>query len=166
MTFQVRSVPGQKGGFYYANSYEHDEIGHVTEKPETRVSMATKRMKKFEAMKKDMKPPEVFGDAEAEITFVTWGSCRGPVLEAMKLLAAQGKQTRLVHFSWIYPFPTEEATKLLSPATRLIDVEQNATGQMASVIREHTGILIKEKLLKSDGRVWYPEEIVEKVSTV
>src|SRR3972149_9433860 len=26
----LRSVPGQKGGFYYANSYEHDEVGHVT----------------------------------------------------------------------------------------------------------------------------------------
>jgi 2-oxoglutarate ferredoxin oxidoreductase subunit alpha len=52
---------------------------------------------------------------------------------------------------------------LLSPATRIIDVEQNATGQLASLIREHTGILIKEKLLKNDGRVWYPEEIVEKV---
>lgn len=163
-----RSVPGQKGGFYYANSYEHDEIGHVTEKSDVRVAMSEKRMKKFEAMKKDVRAPEVFGDADTnvEITFVTWGSTRGPVLEAMKLLAAQGKKTRLVHFSWIYPFPTEEAMKLLSPAPRIIDVEQNATGQMASLIRENTGILIKDKLLKNDGRIWYPEEIVEKVTTV
>lgn len=161
-----RSVPGMKNGFYIANSYEHDEIGHVTEKPEGRVAMAAKRLKKFEAMKKDVKPPAVFGDAQAQITFVTWGSTRGPVLEAMKLLAAQGKKVRLVHFSWIYPFPTEETMKLLSPATHLVDVEQNATGQMASLIREHTGILIKDKLLKNDGRIWYPEEIVEKVSTL
>jgi 2-oxoglutarate ferredoxin oxidoreductase subunit alpha len=155
-----RSVPGLKGGFYIANSYEHDETGHVTEKSEARVAMAAKRMKKFEAMKKDMKPPQVFGDTEAEITFVSWGSTRGPVLEAMKLMK---KKTRLVNFSWLFPFPTEETTTLLSPATRIIDVEQNATGQLASLIREHTGILIKEKLLKNDGRVWYPEEIVEKV---
>lgn len=162
----TRSVPGQKGGFYYANSYEHDEVGHVTEKPEARVAMAGKRLKKFEAMKKDMMPPTVYGDAEAEITFVTWGSTRGPVLEAMKLLRAKGKKTKLVHFSWIYPFPTQDAMKLLSPATHLIDVEQNATAQMASLIREHTGILIKDTLLKNDGRVWYPEEIVEKVSSL
>lgn len=161
-----RSVPGQKGGFYYANSYEHDETGHVTEKPETRIAMSGKRMKKFEAMKKDIKPPAVFGDTEAEITFVTWGSTRGPVLEAMKLLGARGKKTRLVHFSWIYPFPTQEAMKLLSPATRIIDVEQNGTGQLAALIREHTGILIKEQLLKNDGRVWYPEEIAEKAGGV
>jgi len=158
-----RSFIGQKGGYYVANSYEHDEHGHVTEKPEVRVAMAAKRLKKFEAMKKDVKPPAVYGDAEAEITFVTWGSTRGPVLEAMKML---NKKSRLIHFSWLYPFPTEETIKLLSPATHLIDVEQNATGQLASLIREHTGILIKEKLLKNDGRIWFPEEIVEKVGAL
>jgi 2-oxoglutarate ferredoxin oxidoreductase subunit alpha len=156
-----RSVPGQKGGYYIANSYEHDEIGHVTENSEARIAMATKRMKKREAMKKDMKAPAVFGDAEAEITFVSWGSTRGPVLEAMKLMK---KKSRLIHYSWLYPFPAEETIKLLSPATRLIDVEQNTTGQLASLIREHTGILIKEKLLKNDGRVWYPEEIADHVN--
>lgn len=158
-----RSVPGQKGGFYIANSYEHDETGYMTEKPASRVAMAAKRMKKFEAMKKDIKAPSVYGDTDAEITFITWGSTRGPVLEAMKLLK---KTSRLIHFSWLYPFPTDAVMQLLSPATRIIDVEQNGTGQLASLIREHTGILIKEKLLKNDGRIWYPEEIVEKVSAL
>ncbi len=159
-----RSVPGMKNGFHYANSYEHDEVGHMTEVPAKRVAMADKRLKKLTAIARDVPAPAVYGDQEAEITFVAWGSMRGPVLEAMKLLQAKGKKVQLVHFSWLYPFPVEATTKLLSPATRLIDVEQNATGQLASLIREHTGILIKEKILKYDGRVLYPEEIVEKVS--
>ncbi|KKW10593.1 MAG: pyruvate flavodoxin/ferredoxin oxidoreductase domain-containing protein, 2-oxoglutarate ferredoxin oxidoreductase subunit alpha [Microgenomates group bacterium GW2011_GWC1_49_7] len=155
-----RSVPGMKNGFHYANSYEHDEVGHTTEAADKRIAMAAKRLKKFEAIKKDMMVPQVYGDAEAEITFITWGSTRGPVLDAMKLL---NKKSRLIHYSWIYPFPAEETMKLLSPATRLIDVEQNATGQLAALIREHTGILIKEKILKYDGRPFFPEEIVEKL---
>ncbi len=159
-----RSIPGMKNGFFYANSYEHDEVGHVTEDTGKRVRMAGKRLKKFEAIARDVRPPVEFGDPEAEITFVSWGSSRGPVLEAIKLLQAKAKKARLVHFSWIYPFPTDEAMKLLSAATRLIAVEQNATGQLASLIREHTGILIKEKILKNDGRPLYPEEIVERVS--
>jgi len=149
-----------KNGFHYANSYEHDEVGHTTEAADKRIAMAAKRLKKFEAIKKDMMVPQVYGDAEAEITFITWGSTRGPVLDAMKLL---NKKSRLIHYSWIYPFPAEETMKLLSPATRLIDVEQNATGQLAALIREHTGILIKEKILKYDGRPFFPEEIVEKL---
>jgi len=125
--------------------------------------MVTKRMKKLAAIEKEARPPTVFGESDAELTFVSWGSSRGPILEAMKLLAKNGKKARLIHYSWLYPFPSGETMKLLSPATRLIDVEQNATGQLAALIREHTGILIKEKMLKYDGRPFYPEEIVEKV---
>jgi len=42
-------------------------------------------------------------------------------------------------------------------------VEQNASGQLAALIREHTGLKIGEKILKYDGRPFYPEEIVEGV---
>lgn len=158
-----RSVPGMKNGFYIANSYEHDGNGYVTEASEGRIAMANKRLKKFNAMTKDIRPPTIYGDTEAEITFVTWGSTRGPVLDAVKMLQAKGKKARLVHYSWLFPFPSDETMKLLAPSTRIIDVEQNATGQLAALIREHTGILIKEKILKYDGRPFFPEEIVEKV---
>lgn len=159
-----RSVPGMKHGFYYANSYEHTEDGHMTEDPGARVAMVDKRLRKLEAMKKEIIPPAVFGDAQAEITLVCWGSTKGPAIEAMKLLQAKGKKVQVVNFSWLFPFPTEEVSKMLSSVTRLIDVEQNASGQLASLIRTHTGILIKEKLLKYNGRPWYPDEIVEKVN--
>lgn len=156
-----RSFPGTKGGLYYANSYEHDEAGHVTEDAGKRRRMVEKRLKKFEAIKKDIKAPMQYGDPTAEISFVSWGSTKGPVLEAMKLLSQKGKTARLVHFSWLFPFPIEETMKLLAPATRLVAVEQNATSQLSTLIREQTGILIKEKLLKFDGRPFFPEEIVD-----
>lgn len=159
----ARSIPGQKGGVYFSNGYEHDEVGHVTETSAMRTSQVNKRLKKFTAMQQDIRTPVIYGDTEAEITFVSWGSSRGVVLDAIDMLRAKGKTAKLVHFTWLYPFPQEEALAALSFATRLIDVEQNATGQLASLIREHTGVLIKEKILKYDGRPLYPEEIVEKV---
>lgn len=158
-----RSVPGQKGGVYFSNGYEHDEIGHVTESGAMRTAQADKRLKKFGAIKKDIRAPQVYGDSDAEITFVSWGSSRGAVLDAMDMLRTRGKTAKLVHFTWLYPFPEEAALSALSAATRLIDVEQNATGQLASLIREHTGVFIKEKILKYDGRPLYPEEIMERV---
>lgn len=159
-----RSVPGMKGGFYLANSYEHDEIGHATDVASKRTAMAAKRLKKFTAIGNYIRPPAVFGDTEAEITFVTWGSTKGPVLDAMNLLRRKGKKVQAIHYSWIYPFPVEVTLKLLAPSTRIIDVEQNATGQFASLVREHAGILIKEKILKNDGRPFFPEEIVERLN--
>lgn len=159
----MRSVPGQKNGMYFANAYEHDETGHVTESSEMRIAQSAKRLKKFDAIVKDIHAPQVYGDEDPEMTFVSWGSSRGPVLDAMDMLRAQGRKSRLVHYSWVYPFPAEQTTSLLAGSGRIIDVEQNATGQLAALIREHTSIEIKEKILKFDGRPFFPEEIVEKV---
>jgi 2-oxoglutarate ferredoxin oxidoreductase subunit alpha len=152
-----------KNGVYFANAYEHNEFGHVTDAVQGRVAMASKRLKKLEAMKKDIRPPKLYGDENAEITFVSWGSSRGPVIDAITMLKEKGVSARLVHFTWMYPFPSDAAKKLLGGAKRIIDVEQNATGQLASLIREHTGIDITEKILKFDGRPFYPEDIAEKV---
>ncbi len=156
-----RSFVGMKNGVYYANGYEHDEQGFVTEAPDMRVKMARKRLRKIEAIAKDARGPQVYGDERADLTFVSWGSSRGPVIDAMELLASKGKKARLIHFTWMYPFPTEPVMKLLGDAKRIIDVEQNATGQLAALIMEHTGIKINDKILKFDGRPLYPEEIVE-----
>ncbi len=161
-----RSFPGMKNGVYYANGYEHDEYGHVTDTSAGRIAMANKRLKKFEAMKKDIRPPTVYGDKEADLTFVSWGSSRGPVIDAMTILKEKGVSSRLVHFTWMYPFPTEATTTLLGSTKRIIGVEQNATGQLASLIRENTGIEIKEKILKFDGRPFFPEEIAEKAGAL
>lgn len=154
-----RSLPGMPHGQYFANSYEHDETGHVTEVAAKRAAMAKKRLSKFSAIQKDIMPPVVFGDAGVDLTFVTWGTSKGPVLEAVK-----GKSARVVYFPWLYPFPTETTKKLLGNAKRIIDVEQNGTGQLASLIAEHTGIEIKEKILKFDGRPFYPDEIWENIT--
>jgi len=161
-----RSFPGMKNGVYYANAYEHDEVGHVMDSSAGRIAMATKRMKKFDSMKKDVRPPTVYGDKDADLTFVSWGSSRGPVIDAMTILKGKGISSRLVHYTWMYPFPTAETTQLLGNAKRIIGVEQNSMGQLAALIRENTGIEIKEKILKFDGRPFFPEDIAEKVSGV
>ncbi|MBI3576717.1 2-oxoacid:acceptor oxidoreductase subunit alpha [Candidatus Gottesmanbacteria bacterium] len=160
----ARSLPGMKNGQYYANSYEHDETGHVTEKAQGRAKMVEKRLRKLAAIQKMVPPPTVYGDADAEVSLVTWGSMKGPVLEAMQnsKFKIQNERANVIHYTWLYPFPTEVTQKLLAGKKRIIDVEQNATGQLASLIREYTGIEITEKLLKYDGRPWFPEEILER----
>lgn len=157
-----RSVPGMPGGFYLANSYEHDETGFVTEDAGQRTAMADKRLKKLKAIETIARAPNIYGDQAAELAFVSWGSTKGPILEAIRLLAQKGQKAKLIHFNWVYPFPIK-ATEMLKSG-RLIVVEQNSTGQLAVLIREQTGIEIKEKLLKYDGRPFYPEEIVERIA--
>lgn len=158
-----RSYPGMKGGQYFCNSYEHEETGIVTEDPHVRSLMAEKRLKKFKAIEKDIFAPKVFGDENPELTLVTWGSTTGPVLEAMRVLRDKGKKVRVVQYQWMYPFPGEKTKELLTNAGRVVDIEQNGTGQLTSLIAEFAQIEIKDKLLKYDGRPFYPEEIVSKL---
>lgn len=161
-----RSFPGQKGGQYFANSYEHDETGHATDHKDTRIAMAQKRLAKFQTMKADIKAPTLYGDPDAEISLVTWGSTKGPVLEALKTSSFKinNQTANLVHYTWLYPFPAEATKNLLAKAKRIIDIEQNGMGQLALLIREHAGIEITEKLLKFDGRPFFPEEILQKLT--
>jgi 2-oxoglutarate ferredoxin oxidoreductase subunit alpha len=101
------------------------------------------------------------GDQDADITFVTWGTTRGPVTAASDLLRAKGKKVSMVSFPWVFPFPVAVTIALLAKAKRVIDVEQNATAQLAQLIHSETGIAITERILKYDGRPLLPEEIAE-----
>lgn len=158
-----RSLPGMKNGVFTANSYEHDEFGISTEHPDERTKMATKRLTKNIAMEKDIVLPRITGDPDADLTFVTWGSTKGPVLEAAEMLRAKGHKVKVVQYLWIYPFPTVGTKEILGSAKRLVVVEQNATAQLAGVIREFSGIEISEKILNYNGRPFFPEEIIAKV---
>ncbi len=159
----ARSVPGAKHGQYYANSYEHDTTGHMTDRADARNTMAQKRLRKMKAIASVIMKPVYAGDEHADITMVTWGTTKGSVMTAMDMLRRQGKKVAVITYPWVYPFPAEETTSLLASAKRVVDVEQNATGQLAQLIRAETGIDVKEKLLKYDGRPWLPEEIVSKL---
>jgi 2-oxoglutarate ferredoxin oxidoreductase subunit alpha len=64
------------------------------------------------------------------------------------------------------PFPVKFLTDVLPKAKHIVDIECNYTGQLANIIREKTGIEIKDRYLKFDGRMIYPEEIIEKLNSV
>ncbi len=156
-----RPLPGSTGGIHLANSYEHDELGYATEVSEERVKQMNKRLKKLETIVKagDVIAPQVFGPKTAKTTLVSWGSNKGAIIDAL----AQLPDTNYLHFSWMWPFPKEQFLGLVKNSPRLVAVEGNATAQLTKLIRQETGIEIKDKILKYDGRQFYPEEIIEKV---
>ncbi len=158
----TRSIPGV-GNYFLANSDEHDEYGYSTEEMELRNKMMKKRMQKLiTCSQKDMPEPEVFGPENADITVISWGSNKGSILEAIKSFS----NINYVHVTWMNPFPSEFLLKFLSKSKHLVDIECNYTGQLADIIREKTGINIEDRYLRSDGRVIYPEEIIEKLDSV
>jgi 2-oxoglutarate ferredoxin oxidoreductase subunit alpha len=159
-----RALPGQT--YFVSNSYEHDEYGYSTEDAGTIKAMVEKRGRKFALLQKEVAEPALYGDKNAEITLVGWGSTKAAAREALRTWNMEHGTWNMsyLHLSWINPFPKEAVTKILSKAKKVIDVEGNFTGQMAGWIREQTGIEIKDKILKYDGRPFFPEDIIEGIS--
>lgn len=155
-----RAVPGHPKAVYPVMSDEHDETGHITEDPVNRRLMMEKRMRKLATALMEMRPPSIYGPEEAELTLVGWGSMFGPMKEAVERLNAQGVRANMVHIADVWPFPAEAVAKFLSKARRLVAVENNYSGQLADLIRMKTGIEIKERILKYDGRPISPEFIL------
>ncbi len=155
-----RTIPGVSGGTHVASSYEHDEEGHECEEPDVRIAMHQKRYRKFMHLADELPQPQLVGPADAELTFVTWGSPKGPILEARKLLEADGIKTSMLQIKFLSPFPAETVKQILSRAKHPVLVENNMTAQLGSLIREECLFEIKDKILRYDGRPFYPEDIV------
>ena len=156
-------IPGQKGAFHQPNSYEHIEDTHTTEESEPRKKQVEKRNKKWQTyLKTHFEKPKTYGDPAANIVFVSWGGTKGIILESQKILASEhSKNIGFLHFTHMYPLNEELVKSHFNDHTRYILVENNSHAQFGQLLRMQTGIDIKEKLLKYDGRPFFPEEIVK-----
>ena len=159
-----RLIPGKTEHLVAIDSDEHDERGWITESAEVRIKMMDKRMKKLESLKQDLQEPEFIGDDGFETLLIGWGSTWGPIDEAVQLLNEDkdGRYAALV-FGDVYPLPVKLLKEKAEKAHRIINVEQNATGQLADLIREKTGIVCNSSILKYDGRQISGEEIAERI---
>ena len=121
-----------------------------------------KRMKKIEVARNEILAPKIYGDPDATLTIVCWGSTFGVATEAAGMLTDQGIKTNVLAIRNIMPFKSEQVAGMLKNAKNLLLVECNYTAQMARMIRAETGIEIKDRFLKYDGEPIYPFEIVRR----
>lgn len=148
--------PGTKGTIVKSSGYEHDEYGITTEEPEMIVKMNNKRLKKMEAMQKEIEKlnsVNCFGKGKNII--ITWGSTIGATLEAAKTM----KNVKVIQPVYLMPFPAKKLGKLLNGAKKIVCVELNATGQLVDLIFAKTGIKVHKKILKYDGREFEPSAL-------
>ncbi|NQT74290.1 MAG: 2-oxoacid:acceptor oxidoreductase subunit alpha [Chloroflexi bacterium] len=158
-----RAWPLPDHALVVTDSHEHDEEGHLTEDANTRTRMMLKRLRKSESLQEEIASPHVYGPDKAEITLIGWGSTYGALRETVDILGGRGVDINLIHFSEIWPFPIQTVPELLNNTKQSYVVENNATGQLAQLIRSETGIKITSSILKFDGRPFTPSYIIEKL---
>ncbi|MBD3109364.1 2-oxoacid:acceptor oxidoreductase subunit alpha [Bacillus sp. AGMB 02131] len=158
-----RVIPGMKNGIHHVTGVEHDETGKPSEAAPNRIAQMDKRMRKI----KDIKfPMPVYKNAkheEADLLIVGFNSTRGVIEEGMARLEADGLKVNHAHMRLIHPFPVEEMLPLVNSAKKVVVIENNATGQLANIIKMNIGQVNKIKsILKYDGNPFLPHEIHSK----
>lgn len=159
-----RSIPGMKGGRYLANSDEHDEFGYTSEESKNAIDQMEKRMRKEDAIRKNLPKPALVGSKNAEITIVSWGSTKGAIIEAIQLLSKKGIKVNFLQIKYIWPFQSSEVESILKSSKKLVLIEGNYNGQLGRLIAQETGVRIKNKILKYDGRPISADEIVQNIA--
>jgi 2-oxoglutarate ferredoxin oxidoreductase subunit alpha len=159
-------IPGKTRNFVASDSDEHDEFGRITEDALVRTQMMDKRMRKLESLKQELMEPEYVGEEECDTLLVGWGSTYGPIREAVQLLNKDNthKYGALL-FGDIYPLPQKLLTKYCAIAKKVINVEQNFTGQLGRLITAETAIRMDNSILKYDGRQLDAKEIYARVKS-
>ncbi len=165
----ARTIPGMRGGIFWMSGDEHDELGHIDESSANRVKMHDKRMRKLELARLEIPEKEqirFFGDANADYTIVSWGSPKGPILDALPKLKKDGISVNFLQIHLMWPFPVEPVTRILKKAKKIINIEMNYTAQLASLIRGQTGIQVHHNILKYNGRPMSETEIFDGVREI
>jgi 2-oxoglutarate/2-oxoacid ferredoxin oxidoreductase subunit alpha len=143
------------------NSYETDKFGSATEDAEQIKKNVEARLEKEKEIAKEaekFEQFEIYGNKNSKNVIVSFGSTKGAILDAIKNLNA-----KFVQIKYIEPFPKKIIKEL--EGKNLILVENDATGQLGSVIAEKTGIFIedKNKILRYDGRPFLYDELNKEI---
>jgi len=157
------AFPGNPSAIIKATSYEHDEKGITTEEPEAIAQMQRKRQRKRNTLIDELKQYEtvkVYGNPDSKTVLLCWGSTTGACIEVADALDLKVVQPLIME-----PFPVDALKKALSGAEKIIDVEVNATGQLAKLVSAH-GICIDDMILRFDGRPFTVDVLLDNTKEV
>jgi 2-oxoglutarate ferredoxin oxidoreductase subunit alpha len=125
--------------------------------------MADKRKRKVAGLKQElegMDPVKIGGVADAPGTLLCWGSNKGICREVGKKLGL-----RVVQPVVLSPFPEQSFARAMEGTTRVVAVELNEEGDLASLVRQY-GYRVDACVLKYDGRPFFVEELSDRLREV
>lgn len=162
-----RTIPGQKHGIHHVTGLEHDQEGRPSENPANRKKMMDKRLGKLKGVTITNPLHVQAPHAEPDLLIIGMGSTGGTIDEARERLAKEGYRTNHITVRQIHPFPADLLKPHLAAAKRIAVVENNATAQLAGLIRMNAGFADKiASILKYDGTPFLPREIHQKCKEV
>jgi 2-oxoglutarate ferredoxin oxidoreductase subunit alpha len=126
--------PGTPGLEHRIGGLEKSEvIGNVSYDPANHQLMTDIRAWKIRNIANDIPPVEIFGDEDADLLVLGWGSTYGPITGAVKRVRKDGLKVASTHLRYLNPFPANFGDVLMKYNTILVP-EVNS-GQLRHLLR-------------------------------
>lgn len=159
-----RVIPGQKYGIHHVTGVEHSETGRPSEIALNRKKMMEKRLKKLSSFRISNPVHAHVSHEDPDALLIGINSTEGTITEAISHLEKEGLKLNHLQIRQLLPFPTEVVSAHVAKAKKVIVVENNATAQLANLIKLHVGHADKfASILKYDGNPFLPSEIYAQV---
>jgi len=134
------SAPGAGAKTYIATGLEHDEHGHPDYEPEDHTAMMEKRFRKLDTAAEELLKPQRYGDADATIGIIGWGSTEGTIQEAVDRARAKGYKVAALHPRILSPLPDRTIRDFIRSVKTVIVPECNYSGQLANLLGAKYGL--------------------------
>ncbi len=159
-----RAIPSMVNGIHMVEGNEHDEKGYRDEDEEIRIRMMNKRMAKLDVALEDVIPPVFWGEEDADIGIIGFGSTLCPIREAMDQLGEQGISVKSLQLRTLWPFSVAEVEGFMRSCKTVFVVENNYSGQLSRLIQGQ-GVECSRvhKINKYSGHTFRPIEIAESI---
>jgi 2-oxoglutarate ferredoxin oxidoreductase subunit alpha len=162
-----RSKLGLENGIFWNTGDESDEQGHISEDPVMRVKMMDKRESKLElALKTIPQEDQTVSFGTAEYCIISWGSTKGPILDAIEMLKKEGCNIGFIQVKLLQPFPKDHLKSLLKNSKIIIDIEANQSAQLGSLLNENLDRKVDYYILKYTGRPMTSTEIYDSLKKI
>lgn len=163
----VNPMPAYGEGYrYYITGLTHDVMGFPSNQPDEIARKLEKLKGKIERYKDETVKMRVEKMDDAEIAFVSYGSVSRAALLAVALARQAGVKVGSIQLYTVWPFPLDQLRDLLQNCSKVIVGELN----MGQVVREVERAVPHEtevhSLLRYDGEILTPAQLVGKLEEV
>jgi len=150
---------------YHYTGLHHDADGFPTEEIETCRKLIDRLFRKVEEHKDEIELNEEYMLDDADILLVGYGSASLAIKEAINRLREDGIKVGMFRPITLWPSPEERLYELGQKFEKVLSVELNQ-GQYLEEIQRCMGRKDIQKLTKTNGRPFSPQDIIDKVKEV
>lgn len=158
------AIPGTPGLEHRIGGLEKQDVtGNVNYEPENHEKMTLLRESKVNGIADSYAPTEVYGDENAKLCVLGWGSTYGAIRGSVERAQKAGHSVAQVHIRNVWPLP-KDLGDVLSKFDQVLIPELNR-GQFARLIRAEY-LIDAISYPKVQGKPFTSTELLEKIEEV